>query len=252
MIKMKGVLAVPGEYEKDGKKYIKTAAELKKAAERFPILPLTYGHTQDSLPPTEDQQIGTVSQKWNEEKQKVLSDYWFWEEKMPAALRSKYDSGERIPSSTWLLADSIDEDGTLRGIGYSHVAALDGEDPVCPIDQCGAFVAAESKGRLVFIEQVEDLEPSRPKKEEEAPLEEADPPVPDEEPVEEAEPEEPKPEVPVEQKPKETDEVLEEEVPLEPEVIIPTAVPVVQKPFEIIDGNYVFTPDVFKQKQEKK
>jgi len=253
MIRMKGVLAVPGEYEKDGKKYIKTAEELKKSAIRFPILPLTYGHTQDGLPPTEAAQIGTVSQKWNEEQQRILSEFWFDEEKMPTALRSKINDGHKIPISTWYLADSIDEDGTLHGMSYSHVAALEGEDPVCPIDQCGAFVVAESKGRLRFIEHAADLEPSEPKveKEAEAPLEEVETPVPDVEPVE-ADPEEPKTDTPVEQKPTETDAEPEIEVPLEPEVIIPTAVPVVQKPFDIIDGNYVFTPDIFKQKQQEK
>jgi len=249
MIRMRGVLAVPGEYEKDGKKYIKTAEELKKSAIRFPILPLTYGHTQDGLPPTEAAQIGTVSQKWNEEQQRILSEFWFDEEKMPATLRSKYDNGDKIPISTWYLADSIDEDGTLHGMSYSHVAALEGEDPVCPIDQCGAFVVAESKGRLRFIEHAADLEPSEPKvveKEAEAPLEEAEPAT-----AVEAEPEQPKTEPPVEQKPTEADAEPEIEVPLEPEVIIPISAPVGQKPFVMVDGNYVFTPDAFKQKQEK-
>ena len=255
MIKMKGVLAVPGEYEKDGKKYIKTAEELKKAAERFPILPLTYGHTEDSLPPTEAQQIGTVSQKWSKDKNAVVSDFWFFEEKMPAALRKKYDSGEKIPISAWYLADTIDEDGTLHGMSYSHVAALEGEDPICPIEQCGAFVVAESKGRLRFIEHTTDLEAEPTKeaeKQAEAPVETTDETIIVDNDVPLVEPEQPKTEPPVEQKPKEADEVPEVEVPLEPEVIIPPAVPVAQKPFSMVDGNYVFVPDIFKQKQEKK
>ena len=258
MIRMKGVLAVPGAYEKDGKTYIKTAEELKKSAIRFPVIPLTYGHTQDSLPPTEAAQIGTVSQKWNEEQQRVVSEFWIDETVIPEALRLKINDGQKIPISAWYLADSIDEDGTLHGMSYSHIAVLEGEDPICPIDQCGAFVVAESKGRLRFIEHTTDLEPSPPKtakKEPEVAPVETEAPVPDVETAAvEVEPEEPKPDTPVEQKPAEADEeqVAEEEVPLVPDVVIPATVSVVQKPFRMVDGNYEFTPDVFKQKQEKK
>ena len=254
MIRMKGVLAVPGAYEKDGKTYIKTAEELKKSAIRFPVIPLTYGHTQDSLPPTEAAQIGTVSQKWNEEQQRVVSEFWIDETVIPEALRLKINDGQKIPISAWYLADSIDEDGTLHGMSYSHVAVLEGEDPVCPIDQCGAFVVAESKGRLRFIEHTTDLDPSPPtkaaEKEPEVALEETEAPVPDVEPVE-VEPEQPKPDSPVEQKPAVADEVQEAEVPLEPELVIPSSAPTVQKPFELIDGVYSFVPDVFKQKEKK-
>ena len=246
MIKMKGVLAVPGEYTKDGKTYIKTAEELKDAAQRFPIVPLTYGHTTSSEPPPRAAQIGTVSQKWNEEQQKVLAEFWYHEEKVPDVLRSQIDNGEKIPISAWYLADSIDEDGTLHGMSYSHVGVMDGEDPVCPITECGAFVVAESQGRLAFVEHATDLEPEKEK--EAAPEPE---PTPDEV-VEEVQ-EEPKPE-PAEQKPEVEDEpAQEEEVILEPETVIPTELPPSQgsKQFEVEDGVYRFVLPAYKQKQEK-
>lgn len=249
-IKMRGVLAVPGTYEKDGKTYIKTAEELRKSAERFPILPLTFGHTQNSEPPTEAQQIGTVSQKWSEEQQRVISEFWFHEEKMPDVLRSHIQNGEKIPISAWYLADSVDEDGTLHGMSYSHVAVLEGEDPVCPIEQCGAFVVAESNGRLRFVEHTADLDTApKPTKEPEA----APAPTPD---VEKVEDETPKTEQPAEGKPEVSfEQTPKEEVVLEPAIIIPAEVPrqMGKNPlFDVIDGKYVFVPQTFRQQQEKK
>ena len=253
MIKMKGVVAVPGQYKYGDVIEVKTAEELKDAAQRNPIIPLTFGHTVDGLPPTASMQIGTLSQKWSEEQQKVLGDFWFYEEKIPASLRKKIDNGERLPISAGLLLDSVDEDGTQRGISYTHMAILEGEDPKCPLGTCGVNVRVESE-RIVRLEQTAELTtppppPEAEKKETEATPEAAEPVT-----TEEAAPEPPKPEVPVEQKPKEADvvPVVEEEVPLEPEIIIPPSVPVVQKAFEVIDGKYVFVPDIFKQKQEKK
>ncbi len=249
MIKMKGVVAVPGAYKYGDVVEVKTAAELKDAAQRNPIIPLTFGHTVDGLPPTASMQIGTLSQKWSEEQQKVLGDFWFYEEKIPESLRKKIDNGEHLPISAGLLLESVDEDGTQRGISYTHMAILEGEDPKCPLGTCGVNVRVESNtNRLVRLEQTAELTipPEAEKKEIEATPIEAEPVT-----TEKAEIEQPKPEVPVEQKPKEADEAPEEEVPLEPEIIIPPAAPVVQKPFEVVDGKYVFVPDVFKQKQEK-
>ena len=242
MIKMKGTLAVPGEYTKDDETYNKTAEELRQAAFRQPILKLTYGHVDgDPLP---EQQIGTVSQKWCESTQKVLGEFWFHEEKIPEVLRQRIDNGESLEISADYDAD-VDEEGNQSGFNYTHVAVLDGENPVCPIDKCGVF------RRKTFTEQLDDLAPPEPKaeKEEEAPPEPE--PAPDE--VVEEEPEQPKPvEEPAEQKPEETDEPApEEEVVLEPEIIIPAEIVTVRKEFEVIDGKYVFVPQAFKQKQEK-
>ena len=243
IIKMRGTIAVPGEHTKDGETYTKIAEELKEAAFRQPILKLTYGHVEGD--PSPEQQIGTVSQKWCEKTQKVLGEFWFNDKNIPEVLRQKLDNGENIPISADYEAD-VDEEGNQSGFNYTHVAVLDGESPVCPIEKCGVFA------RKAFMEQLDDLTPPEPKAEKEpevAPVE-AEAPVPDVEPVE-AEPEEPKPDTPVEQKPEEPDAQAPEEVRVEPEVVIPIESSVVQKPFDMIDGNYVFVPEIFKQKQEK-
>ena len=147
MIKMRGTLAVPGEHTKGEDTYIKSAGELKEAAFRQPILKLTYGHVDgDPLP---DQQIGTVSQKWCEKTQRVLGEFWFHEEKIPEVLRKRIDNGESIPISADYEAD-VDEEGNQSGFNYTHVAVLDGENPVCPIEKCGVFE------RRPFSEQLDD------------------------------------------------------------------------------------------------
>ena len=245
MIKRKGILAVPGEYTKGDETYTKSAEELKEAVLRFPIIPLTYGHLIEGTP-TQEEQIGTVSQRWCEKTQKVLGEFWFHEEKVPEALRQKLDNGERIPISAGYDA-YVDENKNQSGLSYTHIAVLDGESPVCPIEKCGIFE------RLPFTEQLDDLTPPEPKAEKEpevAPVE-AETPVPDVEPVE-AEPEEPKPETPVEQKPEEPDAQAPEEVRVEPEIVIPIESSVVQKAFDVIDGNYVFVPEIFKQQEKTK
>ena len=253
IIKMRGVLARPGTYEKNGQKYIKTAEELKDAAFRFPIIPLTFGHTNSSEPPTREQQIGTVSQKWNDALQLVESEYWVPKDRMPEVLLDKINNGERVPVSAWYLADSMDEDGTLRGISYAHASLLHGEDPICPITECGAFVLIESKDdRLIFLEHADDIIPVEESDEETEASPEAEP-EPDEEQVEEVS-EEPKPEAPAEQKPEEPDEEEPaKEVELVPETPIPIeAPPQTQKPFEMVDGKYVFVPPIFRKQEKKK
>jgi len=199
--------------------------------------------------PTPEEQIGTVSQKWCEKEQKVIGEFWFHEEKIPEALRKKLDNGEHIPISADYDA-YVDEEGNQSGFSYTHVAVLDGENPVCPIEKCGVFE------RLPFSEQLDDLAPPEPKQDEKAPEVapvEAEAVVPDVEPVE-AETEEPKPDTPATENLEEASEPVqeEEEVRLEPEVIIPASAPVVQKAFEMIDGNYVFVPEVFKQQEKNK
>ena len=257
MIKRKGTLAIPGEHTKGEDTYIKTAEELKEAAFRQPILKLTYGHVEGD--PTPEQQIGTVSQKWSEEHQKVIGEFWFHDEKIPEALRTKLDNGEHIPISADYDA-LIDENNIQSGLNYTHIAVLDGENPVCPIEKCGVFE------RLPFTEQLDDLTPPEPKAEKEpevAPVEmspTSELPEGTEyvEPdallgIKDKEPEEPKTEEPVEQKPEEpVEQAPEEEVRLEPEVVIPIETTEVQKAFEVIDGNYVFVPEIFKQQEKKK
>jgi hypothetical protein len=45
-LKRKGILARPGKYKYGDKEEIKTAEELKRAAERQPIIALTLGHPE--------------------------------------------------------------------------------------------------------------------------------------------------------------------------------------------------------------
>ena len=242
MIKMRGILAVPGQHTRGEQTYIKTKEELQDAAQRFPIIPLTYGHIMEGEEVKPETQIGTVSQKCSDSKNAVVCEFWFHEEKIPEVLKKKLDNGERIPISAGYSA-YVDEEGNQSGLSYTHVAVLDEETPVCPVEKCGVFE------RQFFIEQIEEIEPKAAEKEPEVAPEET-PLV--EEPVVE---EEPKPEPPVEQKPKEPDEQappIKEEVRLEPEVMIPVETPSVQKPFELIDGIYSFVPEVFKQQEKKK
>lgn len=239
MLKMKGTLAVPGEHTKGEETYIKTADALKEATLRYPILPLTYGHI-NHYPPTPQEQIGTVSQKWCDKEQKVIGEFWLHEEKIPEVLRKRIDNGEKISISADYEAD-IDENKNQTGISYTHVAVLDGEAPVCPLEKCGIFE------RMPFSE-TQEITPveKQPEKEPEVAPEEVQV---EPEPV----PEAPKPEEPAEQKPEDTSEpvVQEEEVRLEPEVIIPASAPVQQKLFAVVDGNYVFVPEIFRQKEKK-
>ena len=242
IIKRKGTLAVPGEHTKGETTYMKTAEELKEAAFRQPILKLTYGHVEGD--PTPEQQIGTVSQKWSEEYQKVLGEFWFNDKVIPETLRTRLDSGERIEISADYDA-LIDEHNNQSSLNYTHIAVLDGDNPVCPIEKCGIFE------RLPFSESG-DITPPEPEAEKE-PEEAAEPePVPDE--VTEPEPEETEPEPPAVEKTEEpVEQAPEEEVRVEPEVVIPIESAVVQKgPGEFVDDNYVFVHEIFKQQEKKK
>ena len=136
------MLAVPGEYIYGDKREMKTAAELRAAAERQPILALTYGHPAGGIPRASDF-IGTVSQKWNEEKQRVDGDFWFYDE-IPEQIRDKIVNGWPTPISAGFTIDSV-QDSAQKGIFYTHVAVLkDGDDPKCPLNKCGVNVRMES------------------------------------------------------------------------------------------------------------
>ena len=201
----------------------------------------------DGLEPNAEMQIGTVSQRVNEAEQKIDGELWLFPEKCPEKLKIRIDNGEKIPISAGILLDSLDEDGTQRGIQYTHVAVLEGEDPKCPLDKCGFNLRLESNDRLLRLEQQTDAEIKQPKAEPET---EATPAKEEPTTVEEPEAEQPKTETPVEQKPAETDEQVQPEVqaPPEPEIIIPPDVPQVQKPFTVdAEGNYVWVLDAHKQ-----
>ena len=142
-IKRKGIIARPGEYTyKDKGTEIKTAEELKAAVARQPILPLTFGHPKDGFPRARDF-IGTVSQRWNEQKQYVEGDFWFYDE-TPDEILDKIVTGWPTKISAGFTVDDV-EDATQKGIFYTHVAILrDSDDPKCPLGQCGVNVRMES------------------------------------------------------------------------------------------------------------
>ncbi|MHA2380819.1 MAG: hypothetical protein ACXADS_16230 [Candidatus Thorarchaeota archaeon] len=150
-IKRKGILARPGEYRFGDTIEVKTAEELKAAVERQPILTLTLGHPAGGMPRKSDY-IGTVTQKWNEEKQRVDGDFWFYDEYIPDEVRKKIVNLEPVSISAGYTVDSV-EDGLQRGILYSHIAVLQGEDPKCPLDKCGVNVRMESDSDLRYEQE---------------------------------------------------------------------------------------------------
>jgi len=150
-IKRKGILARPGEYRFGDTVEVKTAEELKAAVERQPILTLTLGHPAGGMPRKSDY-IGTVAQKWNEEKQRVDGDFWFYDEYIPDEVRKRIVNLEPVSISAGYTVDSV-EDGLQRGILYSHIAVLQGEDPKCPLDKCGVNVRMESESDLRYEQE---------------------------------------------------------------------------------------------------
>ena len=147
-IKRKGVVAVPGEYVYGDRTERKSAEELRAAAERQPILALTYGHPTGGLPKASDF-IGTVAQKWNEEKQRVDGDFWFYDE-IPDAIREKIVNEWPTPISAGFTVESV-QDSAQKGIFYTHIAVLkDSEDPKCPLGKCGVNVRMESNSPVDY------------------------------------------------------------------------------------------------------
>lgn len=234
-IKRKGIVAVPGEFKYGDLIEIKTAEELKDAAERHPIIPLTYRHPIDIYPKASET-IGTLSQKWDEENQRVNGEFWFYDERTPEDIKMKLANNEPIPISGGILIDDI-EDGIQKGIVYTHMAILgDRDDPKCPLGTCGVNVRMEADSKLnVRHEQSTEIE---------APEEEAEPvkeevPEPDEVKEPEPEPEEPKTDEPAEQKPEaEVEPEPVEEVKLVPEVVIPVG-ETVPKEWEVDERGWI-------------
>jgi hypothetical protein len=141
-LKRKGILARPGTYRYGDKEEIKTAEELKRAAERQPIIALTLGHPAGGIPKASDF-IGTVNQKWNEQRQRVDAEFWFYDE-VPEEVRSRIVNEWPTPISAGFTVESVEND-VQKGIFYTHVAVLrDRDDPKCPLGQCGINVRMES------------------------------------------------------------------------------------------------------------
>lgn len=233
-IKRKGVVAVPGEFKYGEVTEIKTAEELKLAAERQPIIMLTRGHPIDGIPSAKDV-IGTVSQKWDEKTQRVLGEFWFHDDKIPENIRKKLEAYEPIAISGGILIDDV-KDGVQEGIIYTHMAVLDGEDPKCPLGTCGINIRTESNpNQKVRFEQKTEL--VNPKEPEVAPAVKSEPDVVEEK----TEIEIPKTEVSAVHKPEvEVKEPVKEEVKLVPEVVIPFGESVPKQWEELPDGSIRF------------
>jgi len=255
-IKRKGIVAAPGIYKYGELSEIKTAEELKDAAERHPFVSLTLGHPIDGWPMAKEE-IGTLHQKWNEKYNRVDGDFWFHDEKIPDKLKKKLENNEPIPISAGYLIDSVDTDGTQHGMVWTHMAILEGEDPKCPLGTCGINIRMESNpNRIVRYDQSTNLEvPDKDESiEEEVKPDEVKTETKIEELKTEEAPAEHKPETaePAEHKPEEVKtEPVEEEVKLVPEVIIPTDTVAVHREYDVVDGAYVFVPQIFKNNKEK-
>ncbi len=159
-IKKRGILAVPGEYKFGDKTETKTAEELRLAAQRQPILTLTLGHPDGHIPRASDY-IGTVTQKWNEAKQRVDGDFWFYDEHIPTHIRERIINNVPVKISAGYSVDRVEE-GIQKGILYSHIAVLDGEDPKCPLDKCGVNVRMETNSELRYEQEQTIDEPKEP------------------------------------------------------------------------------------------
>jgi hypothetical protein len=161
--KKKGIVARPGKYTFGDVTEIKTAEELKKAVERQPIITLTLGHPDGGTVRASDY-LGTVTQRWNEEKQRVDGDFWFYDEYLPEHMREKIINDLPVSISAGYTVDSI-EDGVQKGILYSHVALLDGENPKCPLQECGVNVRMESNSPMRYEQESSLSDPPEPKPE---------------------------------------------------------------------------------------
>jgi len=148
-IKRKGILARPGKYRYGDHEEVKTAEELRAAAERQPIIVLTRGHPPNGIP-TADRYMGTVSQKWSDRENAVIGDFWFYEEYTPPYIREKIVNEEPVPISAGFTLEKV-ENGVQKGILYTHVAVLDGENPVCPLGQCGVNVPVRAEAEEANI-----------------------------------------------------------------------------------------------------
>jgi hypothetical protein len=168
-VKKKGIIARTGEYKFGDITEVKTAEELKAAVERQPIVILTKGHPVGGIPRASDY-LGTVTQKWNEEKQRVDGDFWFYDEVLPPDIREKIVNDVPVSISAGYTVDSV-EDGVQKGILYSHVAVLDGEDPKCPLGQCGVNVRMEADSKIRYEQEapISDPAPEPEKQEKEDP-----------------------------------------------------------------------------------
>lgn len=174
-----GIIARPGTYRrKNGTTIIKTWEELKKAFSRTHELKLTLGHpiTPDKQPRPANVRdfLGRVLPIINEKKQVIEGLFQFYTEpweSIPEHIRNMIVNDQPIEISVGYTSET-DTQGVQTGMLHDHVALLtDGENPICPLDQCGINVRLESDdgGHNMTYEEATSTkdEPEEPAKEKE-------------------------------------------------------------------------------------
>lgn len=141
--KRRGVVAVPGRFMYGDAEEIKTPKELQEVAKRQPSVWLTVGHPETVFPKTTDY-VGKVFLRWDSDKLALAGEFSFYEDKLPPEMLNKLKSGETVGVSPGMLVDEILEDGTQKGMNWTHVAILDREDPRCPLGTCGVNVRMDT------------------------------------------------------------------------------------------------------------
>lgn len=156
-------IARPGTFHYSWGDEEKTAEDLKEAIPFSPLLKLTMGHPKGGRTRRRDF-LGFVKPKWNEALQTVEGMAWFYEEhldKIPENIRRKIVNFQPYKISPgFTLDDESDSGGPQKGTMFDHVAILrDGENPICPLDQCGVNVRLESESMpKMILEQEQTVE----------------------------------------------------------------------------------------------
>ena len=155
---IEGIFAEPGEFlygsGMGARTEIKSVEELKRAVEKYPTVPITWGHPKvtDENPlgePQDEDYIGTAYLVWNEKHQRAnvakanfYDEYWY---KIDPGIQRRIEENHPLATSAGLFVDES-EDKVQRGIVIRYLAVLrDGEDPVCPLGTCGLNIRRESK-----------------------------------------------------------------------------------------------------------
>lgn len=150
-LEYQAILARPGPYKYKWGTEVKTWEELKKAFQRTPELMLTLGHplTPDGRPriATMEDYLGRIVAIINEEKQviegivKPHEEEWH---KIPKHIQDRLVNDLPTEISAGFHPGRV-AGGVMTGMLYNHIALLvDGENPICPLGECGINVRLES------------------------------------------------------------------------------------------------------------
>ena len=175
-----GIIARPGTFKrKDGSSVTKTWEELKKSFQLTQELKLTLGHplTPDkrSRPTRAADFLGRIIPVINEEKQVIEGRFKFYDEPwggIPEHIRGKIVNDEAVSISAGYT--SRKQNGVETDMLHDHIALLvEGESPVCPLDECGINVESESgDDEIMTFEQAESTKEAPEEQPTEQPTEE--------------------------------------------------------------------------------